>query len=68
MIKVKNNAQVRKIEDKTIKLAKMILNDAIASKQFTSALIRKGYKIKEVANPKHFVMRRLRLPIKHVSP
>ena len=59
MIKVKTNTQIHEIENKTIRILKHILNDAIASKKATKALQKKGYKIKEVAHPHAFIMRRL---------
>ena len=43
MIKIKNKAQLISAENKTIKLARQILNDAIASKKTTHGLIKKTY-------------------------
>ena len=59
MIKVKTNTQLHHIENKTIRILKDMLNDAIASKKATKTLQKKGYKIKEVASPHAFIMRRL---------
>ena len=59
MVKVKTSAQIDKVHDKTIRILKNMLNDAIASKKITKALQKKGYKIKEVAHPHEFIMRRL---------
>ena len=61
MVKVKTSAQIDKVHDKTIRLLKNMLNDAIASKKITKALQKKGYKIKEVAHPHEFIMRRLKM-------
>ena len=61
MIKVKTNTQLNHIENKTIRILKTILNDAIASKQTTKMLQKKGYKIKEVVHPHEFIMRRLKM-------
>ena len=59
MIKVKTNTQIHEIENKTIRILKDILNDAIANKKVTKAIQKKGYKLKEVASPHAFIMRRL---------
>ena len=59
MIKIKNKAQLMSVENRTIKIARQILNDAIAAKKFTHGLIRKKYKIKAVATPKAFISRRI---------
>ena len=59
MIKIKNKAQLISAENKTIKLARQILNDAIASKKATHDLIKKKHTIIAIATPKAFIRRRL---------
>ena len=41
MIKIENKVQLTAIENRTIKIARKILNDAIAAKKVTNTLIEK---------------------------